>query len=295
MNIAGILKNIDTNVLSEDAAASIAAAFNEAVDTKVSERINLEKEKVLKEQDEDHALKLKKLLEAIDKDHTQKLQRVVEAVTLNHTQKLQKISSFYDKALKEKAEQFSDNIVSEMSNYLDLYLNKIIPQEQLAEAVANVSAKRQLSEIKRILAFDKDSIPESVQKVILNGKKKVDLMSQELKNSLQENKNLKAEMSQIKSSLFLEQKTKGMPASKKAFVVKLLEDKPLTYIKENFNYVIEMFEREERQIPQVLVKEAKETAVSKDAKVVKPIVESKDEQKFGSAIGEYLSYLKGNR
>lgn len=296
MNIAAILKNIDTNVLSEETASAIATAFEQNVEAKAAERVNLEVEKALKEQDEDHASKLKSLLDALDEDHTSKLKQVVEAVTLNHTNKLQKIASFYDKAINEKAQTFSNKIVEEMSNYLDLYLDKIIPQEQLAEAVANSTAKQQLEQIKRILSFDGSSLNEGVQKIVIAGKQKIDEMNSQLSSVLKENSVLKEQVNTIKSALLLEEKTKGMPNTKKEFIVKILEDKSVKYINENFSYVVNMFEREDRQISNNLVKEAAQTAVTKDARVVYPTkTKVEPQQQSNPLINEYVSSLKSIR
>jgi len=78
---------------------------------------------------------------------------------------------------------------------------------------------------------------------------------------------LNEEIKLTKTSLLIEQKTKGLPTAKKEFIAKILGDKTPEYIKENFNYVVDMFEREDRKIATNLAKTATQTAVTKDAKV----------------------------
>ena len=86
-----------------------------------------------------------------------------------------------------------------------------------------------------------------------------------------------------------------MSNAKKEFVTKLLNDKTPQYITENFNYVVEMFEREESETSTKLVEEAKQSAVSKDAKVPAPaVVEESSAQATSSPVNGYLSALKGN-
>jgi hypothetical protein len=267
MNIAAILKNIDPNVLTEETATAIAEAFESAVNEKVSNRIGLELEKALNEQDQDHAAKLKTLVEAIDKDHTSKLQTVVESININHASKLQKLVNYYRSAINEKAQSFSNKIVEEMSNYLDLYLDKVIPQEQLSEAVANISAKQQLEQIKQIISFDPSSLNENFKQLVIDGKTKIDSLQAKLNESYKENIELNEEIKLTKASLLIEQKSKGLPAAKKDFIAKILGDKTPEYINENFNYVVDMFEREDRKIATNLAKTATQTAVTKDAKV----------------------------
>lgn len=293
MNISAILKNIDESVLNEETATAIAEAFETAVNEKVSARIGLEIEKSLNEQDEDHAVKLKNLIEAIDADHTSKLEKVVEAINVNHTGKLQKVVGFYQKALNEKAQSFSEKIVEEMSNYLDLYLDKIVPKEQLAEAVANTSARQQLEQIKKIVSFDPSSLNEDFKKVVINGKAKIDELNAKLNESYKENIELNEAVKNTKASLLIEQKTKGMSSSKKEFISKILSDKTPEYINENFNYVVDMFERNDRSASNNLVSAATAAAITKDAKVVRPaqtIVESA--QSADPTVNLYVEGLK---
>jgi len=296
MNIAAILKNIDSNTLSEETATSIAEAFNAAVDEKAKNQISLEVEKALKEQDEDHAGKLKNLLEAIDKDHAQKLQQVVEAINSNHAVKLESLVSYYRKAINEKAEKFSNKIVEEMSNYLDLYLDKIVPQDQLQEAVANTSARVQLEQIKKLLALDPGTINENVKKVVVTGKRRIDELESQLQESHQEKLQLNEQLKNFKASLLLEQKTKGMSSTKKDFISKILNDKSPSYIEENFNYVVQMFEREDRNLTNNIAEVAAKTAISKDAKVpTQTINESTTKTSQSSPVDFYVSALKGVR
>jgi hypothetical protein len=292
MNIASILKNIDKNVLSEETASAIAETFETAVNEKVSTRIGLEIEKALKEQDEDHASKLKNLIEAIDKDHTAKLKQVVESVSLNHANKLAKIVTYYKSSINEKAEKFSNKIIEEISNYLDLYLEKTVPKEQLSEAVANTTARQQLAHIRKIVALDPDSLNEDFKKIVIQGKTKIDQLQAQLNEAYKENITLNEKVKTTKSSLIIEQKTKGMPSSKKQFITKILSDKTPEYIEENFSYVVEMFEKDERSVSNNLATAAKETAISKDARVPQMVSESVTPKQEFNPVSEYLTGLK---
>lgn len=296
MNIKAILEKFDKSVLSEEAASAIAEAFEIAVNEKVESRTKLEVESAVSKIDEDHATKLQKLLEAIDTDHTQKLEKVVDAITENHTEKLEQIASYYRKALNEKANQFSEKIISELSNYLDLYLDKVIPQAQLDEAVANTYARKKLNAIREMVGVDKEFIDENIKNSINEGKEKIDELNQKLNEAYKENEVLLEKIKIVETQSLLEEKTKGMPSTKKDFIVKLLNDKDSSYVQENFNYVVEMFERGEEEASTELAEEAKQKAVSRDAKVIPSTVVTesstpKDETER-SPISEYLSELK---
>ena len=148
MNIKALLEKFDKEVLSEETATAIAEAFETAVNEKVDARIKLEVESAEAKIDEDHAVKLEKLLEAIDTDHTSKLEKVVDAINENHTEKLESLTAYFRNALNEKANEFSDKLVTDVSNFLDVYLEKTVPQDQLNEAVANTYARKQLDTIR---------------------------------------------------------------------------------------------------------------------------------------------------
>lgn len=293
MDISSIIKSFDKSVLTEEAATAIATAFETAVNEKVDSRIGLEVESALTKQDEDHAEKLQSLLEAIDSDHSAKLQKVVDAINENHTEKLNKLVSFYRKAINEKAASFSSKIVEEMSKFLDLYLEKAIPQVQLEEAVANTTAKNQIQKIKEIISFDPSSLNEDVKSLIVQGKEKINELQNQLNESYKQNLELNEKIKASQSSLIIEKKTKGMPSSKKQYIANLLSDKSPSYIEENFKYVVEMFEREEKESSQKLVEEAKEKALSKDAKVPAPKVISESTEQVDPSLDGYLSVLKG--
>lgn len=290
MDLSSILKNIDSNVLNEETATAIAEAFKSAVDEKVNSRVSLELESVLSKQDEDHSVKLEKLLEAIDSDHSDKLETVVNAINENHTAKLEKLVEYYRKALNEKAENFSNKVVEELSNFIDLYIDKSIPQVQLEEAVANTTARQQLEQIKNILAFDPSHLNEDVKKIITQGKNKIDELQNQLNESYRENLILKENLGHSQSALLLEEKTKGMRTAKKNFITKILNDKSPEYISENLNYVVEMFEREEKDTSASLVEEAKQSSVFKGVKVPAPVIAEKSE--VNTPVSGYLAALK---
>lgn len=295
MNIKSILENLDKEVISEETATAIAEAFETAVNEKVDSRIKLEVESATSKLDEDHATKLEKLLEAIDTDHTDKLEKVVNAINEDHTEKLTTIVNFYRKALNEKADEFSLKLVDQVSKFLDIALEKAIPEAQLNEAVANVYARKKLDEIRGLVGIDQDHIDGSIKQAISEGKSKIDNLAEKLNESYKENEVLLNKIKEIEAKALLEEKTHGMNSVKKDFIYKLLNDKESSYIQENFNYVVEMFERSEEESASSLVEEAKQKAQTLDAKVPTPtaiVEESNKSSKSNSRlVSEYLSEL----
>lgn len=292
MNLKALLENLDKSVISEETATAIAEAFETAVNEKVEARVSLEVESAVTKLDEDHASKLENLLEAIDSDHSQKLQKVVETINEDHALKLEKLVAYYRNAINEKAESFTTKIVDEVSNFLDTYLEKAIPQQQIEEAVKNTAATKNLEKIKELLAFDPSCLNEDVKNVITQGKGKIDDLQNQLNESYKENLELNEKIKSLNATILLEQKTKGMPSAKKEYLSKLLSDKSPEYIKENFNYVVEMFDREENESSTRLVQEARDKAITKGAKVPKVEVIAESSPVSDSIVGGYLSALQ---
>jgi hypothetical protein len=293
MDLKAILENLDKSIISEETATAIAEAFELAVNEKVNSRVTLEVESAVSKIDEDHATKLEKLLEAIDNDHSEKLQKVVNSINEDHALKLESVSNFYSKALEEKAESFSNQMIDSVSNFIDLYLEKTLPIEQLEEAVTNTYARTQLDKIRSIVGIDQESIDNGIKSTIAEGKKAIDELNERLNESYKENEALLEKLKSIEASVILEQKTKGMPSSKKDFIGKLLNDKNGSYIEENFNYVVEMFERSEQEAASELVSEAKQSAQTRDAKVPsRSVVTESVTNSNDNIVSGYLSELQ---
>jgi 3-methyladenine DNA glycosylase AlkC len=259
-----ILDQVGSDVLTEETKTAIAEAFNGAVTEAVKAKVELEVKEALQEQNLDHAQKLQKVLETIDEDHCSKFKKVVQKIDEDHSVKLKNVIKHYEKLLKEEAETFKKNMVEEISNYVELYIDKTVPARQIAEACENTRAKNILEEMKKLLSIDEEYINENIKEALQDGKSTIGKLQRELNEAVKENVKLAKEMSFIKSDLILEKKTQHMAADKKNYVRKILADKSPDYITENFEYVIEMFERDDDVKTDLIVEEARrETEASK--------------------------------
>jgi len=293
-SIKDTLKESVDGLLSEDALNEIETAFNSAVE----ERATLQVEAALVKQDEQHADKVGQLLEAIDTDHTKKLERIVEAVTVNHTEKLKQVITKYSGTLNEEAGDFKSSMVGSISNYLDLYLDKTFPSDMLEEAVTNKRAKEVLSEVRNMLSVDMALANESIREAVVDGKQQINEASSKLDQVVTENAELKGELDSLKASKVLEQLSSNLPDYKKKYVQKVLGDKNAQFITENFDYTLELFDKETQKQEEVLKEEAVVTAKSVDAE---PIVEQtevveesatdvEDDPSFNSYMSELGKY-----
>ena len=194
--------------------------------------------------DEDHSDKLTKLIEAIDFDHTQKLNKILTKIDEDHTSKLETVVEKYEIALHEEAQSFQERLIEEVSNYMDLYLEKTVPSSQVSEAVENIRASTLLQQIRQIVGINEDFVNEEIKEALVDGKKTIDSLKKELNEALETNTNLNHKFKFAQSALLLEQKTKDMPQATKNYVTRLLKGKSPEYILENYQYVVEMFDKE---------------------------------------------------
>jgi len=290
MKITELLNDVDA--LTDEAKQSITKVFESALETKVEERSQLVAKQAVSELDEKHTVQLEKLLEAIDKDHADKFEKAVTRIDEDHTAKLQKVVAHYESMLTADAKALRDELSEDISNFLDLYLEKLIPAEDIKTAVANTNAKRLVDSVKQIIGIDEEYITGNIREALQDGKSQIDSLHGKLNQTLKENIDLKKQVDIREAAVLLSEKTEDMPRVKREYIYKLLESKSPSYIKDNFNYVVEMFEREDedRQIISENVKPSSRPArVVVDTPKAEPISES---VKPSSITSEYLKELQ---
>jgi hypothetical protein len=249
-----MLKEVTKDILSESSLDQIQEAFDAAV----NERVDLHVEKALVEQDDAYANKLENLLEAIDNDHCGKLNQLVEAIDTNHAQKLQHIVKKYKTALNEEAGNLKESLVDNISNYLELYVEKAVPTQQIAEAVNNKRAHDVLKELREVLAVDEMLAKDKVKSAIRDGKRQIDESTARATKTAKESKILKENLNRAQAELILERKSHGLPERKKEYVKRVLAGKDAEFIIENFDYTVKLFNKEDEQARNTLREQARE-------------------------------------
>ena len=288
-NIKEALKPEVKDALSEDSQKKIEQLFNEKVDKKVEERVALQLEKALNDQDEEYSVALEKFLNALDTDHSNKLKKVVESIETNHTQKLKRVVSKYEKALTTEAADFKSEIVGNLSKYLDLYVDQAIPQAAVMEAVENKNAAKILNSIRKTLGVDLALAKESVKDAILDGKQQSDEARKGLEDLKAKVAVLATENADLKAKLFVEQKTAELPDNKKKYIKKVLSGKSIDFIQENFDYTVSMFDKKENENLKVLTEQAKDQT-SKADRIVEESTKTQQAEK--QPVNPYLAELQ---
>jgi len=261
----------------------------------VNEKATLTTEAALVQQDEDHAARVQQLLEAIDDDHTKKLQSIVKAITENHTQKLVQVVKKYTGEVHGEATEFKGKMVDDVSNYLDLYLEKTFPQDMLEEAVNNKRADRLLSELQKMLAVDMALAKDSIKSAVVDGKAQINEANQSLATIVHENDSLKHQLASVRSEALIEHLSQDLPEVKRNYVKKVLGDKGAEFITENFDYTVQLFDKETEKRDQKLKREA-QTHVKGNVKsgVEEVVVEGTSpvqEEEAGPFFNAYMGEL----
>ena len=263
MDIKKQLKKVTKELLSEEALNEIQSAFENAVE----EKAKLHVASALVKQDEDYSTKLSHLLEVIDKDHTTKLKKVVKAIDENHGQKLKTIVEKYQTALVNEAGSFKSNIINDVSTYLDAYVQEALPKAQIEEALKNKRATIVLEQIKDFLGVDTAVAKKAVKSAIVDGKKQIDEATNKLEAIQKEHKVLLEKYNSISSDLILEKKISGLNGKKKDYINRIMKGKSAQFINENFDYALNLFDKNESERLHELKESAIKRSVSNEVDV----------------------------
>lgn len=293
-DITKVLKEATKDLLTEETLKLIS----EAVEKKAEEKVQLAVEAALVKQDEEYANKLEKVLEAIDADHTAKLDKIVSRIDEthaskfqhalsvldeSHSEKLVNIVNLYENALKVEAENFKSSLVEQLSNFIELYIDKAIPAQQIQEATENARSRKIVSEVKRLVGLSDEFVNESIKDALVDGKKQIDEANTRTAEVEAQLKLVTEKAEALEKQLFLESKLANFPAAKKTYMMRVLSEKKMEAIKENFNYVSEMFDKNEEAEVETLKESA--TAKTRDVDVA-PAPEVINESKSSSSADD---------
>jgi hypothetical protein len=290
MEIKDILQEKAREILTEETLQQIEEAFNE--------KVNLQVEAALVKQDDEYSNKLENLLEAIDIDHTKKLNKIVDAIDKNHSEKMVKVVEKYSKSLTKEAVVFKNDVVGKISKYLDITLEKLIPQKSINEAVKNKRSAKMISEMRKTLAVDSALQRDSIKAAIIDGKNRISESTSKVNEISATLDKLAKENATLKSKLTLEQKCLNLPEDKAAFCKKVLVNKSYKFINENFDYTLKMFDKNHDDHLEVLHEQAKNQnmvtrEVDRPVQVLKESAANKQPSEnpyFNAYLGELNKY-----
>ena len=286
MEIKDILKKFTSDLLSEEALAEIGNAFK----TSVNEKVKIHVEKALVEQDEDYANKLQKLLAVVDEDHTKKLVRVVEAIDKNHAAKFKAVVGKFNNELEKNANVFKEEIINNVSTYLEAYIDETIPEDKITEAISNKRAQVVVEQIREILGVNAALAQKSIKNAIVDGKRQIDEANTRLEAALKELAVIRESNEQLNATLVLEKKLADLPDKKKGYIKKVMNGKSAQFITENVDYALGLFEKTEKDRLLKLTSEAADS--SQTTKVDRPVIEEEAVEQQAESAQMMSPYLQ---
>ena len=273
--------------LLKDLSEESMTKIQEAIETKVKEKVSIHVEKALTEQDELYSSKLNQLLKAIDSDHSKKLQKVVEAIDTDRANKLKMVVSKYEQTLNNNASAFKAQLVESISDYLETYLDEKVPTADIQEAVRNKKAINVLQSLRNHLAVDAALQQESIKEAILDGKSQINEASSKLESVVSENAKLHNEVNKLQANLLIEQRTAALDEQQKNYIKKVFTNKSPDFIKENFEYTLKLFNKKTNDRLETL----KEEALSDSSNVDRVVLEQNEVIEESTSTSPYLQEL----
>lgn len=280
MKFEEIISKLDESIFTPALKEEVTKAFNEAVDAKVKQIVDLEVENALVKMDEDCSEKLKTLLDKMDLVHTSRLDTLVSAMDRDFTKKLYTVYEKYNAELHENATALRNFFESAISQYLDAYLDEAFPANVVQEAVENTKAAKILSQIREVVGLDTDFMSESVKGAIKAAHDKIESLTEANQSLTEANKSLKDEADTSKARLFLESKLANANPDKREFFLRRLSGKTAAEVQSNYEYVEEMYKRDFRERRQALRESAEKGTVTFRRKLDPStrLVESREER-----------------
>jgi hypothetical protein len=290
-----LLKESTKDMLSEDNLEKIQKLFEESVNEKVEKKLDEKKqvyvESALAKMDEDHAEKLEKILEDIDQDHTDKIKRVVEALENKHTGMLQNLVKKYQVGVKNEISTFKEDMLTKLDKFFDLVVENAVPQEDIQKAVENTHYKKLFEHVSKLLNLGEVTKNDVVREGLLDAKKQIDTLREQVKSLKGEKQKLIKENMQNETKKLLSEKCEGLTRQKKEYIFKVLGNKDVEFINENFDLTLNLYDENEDSNLEELRKSAKSKVIEENVDRVEEVVEETDDFDGDPIMESYLDGL----
>lgn len=301
MKVLNIIKEATKDLLNEDTFKTIEEGLKAEVEQIVAEKAEAAVKVALETQDAEHAQALSNLMEKVDADRASKLQLALEAMETDHIEKLLALKESYESILGKQAVELRDELRVQISKYLDLQLEKVVPTTQLKEAAKETFARSILSEARKLFSINDIRENEVVMEAVQDGVAKIKDLELKLEKANKQINTLSEKAGAAQAELVLSEKISSLPESKAIYLKNFFKGKGAEYINENFEYVVGLYNKEESERRQKVSEETKE--LRRRSNVDRLVIEKRsDDAEFGSpaktedsnGVLGYISELKRN-
>jgi len=297
MKVLDIIKEATKDLLNEATFKTIEEGIKAEIDIVLKEKSEIAVKLALEQQDTEHAVALKNLVEKLDIDRAGKFQLALETMETDHIDKLLALKESYNKIITKQSVQLRDELRGQISKYLDIQLEKYVPTQQIQEAAKEKFARSILGEARKLFSINDIRNNEVVMEAVKDGVSRIKQLEEQLKTVTSKAKVLQEKAEQSNALSVLSEKVDGLSEVKTAYLKNFFKGKNATYINENFDYVLSLYDKEESERRHTVSSETKE--LRRRSNVDRLVVEKKsDDAEFNPPAKEVqpnavLSYLSG--
>jgi cell division protein FtsB len=286
------LKELTQDMLSDESLSVIEETLNKKVQIHVK--------KALAEQDEEYAAELDKFVNKVDKFYSARLNKIVERKDAAAHLKLIKVVEKYSKELNGGASKFKNSIVEDVSDYLDIYLEEVVPTTSIKEAVRNKKAFSILNKLRSQLGVDSAFIKEAAKDALIDGRTQITEARSELEETRKQNKVLSEKLRTLETQQILSEKCAKFSPKKRSYLNSMFKESNAKFINENFDYALSLFDKKEENRIDDLRNEALQTRTVKqdsiitenDSRDVAPKKQQPQKSQKPASLGDlYISQL----
>lgn len=305
-----ILPDEIKNVMSESTLNALSEYFENAVEAKVHDRVQLAVESARAIYDKEVDEKIKKLVimmdeshkrmavkatktlmenyrakldakygkifrrrsqallesqkRTIDKAHTDMAKKTLGSLVTKCNRKVADIRKQFTESVKADSDKFRKALVESISTYIDNRIDKFMPYSAIRNAVKNTAATKMLESFKKVLEVSnaKKAAKKYFKKPIMEAAKTIKDTELKVNNLTASNKRLRSLLESQGRDIYLEKRLKGLNEDTKNFARRVLADKPIKWIKENFDYCINLHKEQTEKARATLQEHAMNQATS---------------------------------
>lgn len=242
IEISKMLPESIVNAMSEESLSVLKEEFEKAVESKVAARVKLAVESAETALDEELNRKCTDLVHQIEEAHKIGLMKVVESINKRFNKKLEIVRNYYKSQLGRKAGLFKNSLVESVKNYINSRVDKLVPYEEVKEAVANNTAMKVLNTFKEILNVSEASSNKSIKGAIMEGYNMLVDAKNKVSSLESKNKELNSVIDEMAENYAFERNISKLDEDTKNFIIRFAKKMGVAYVNENMEYICSLYE-----------------------------------------------------
>ena len=289
-----LLDKLGAEMLSAEAKQQIIKEFEALIAEKAKIHVQAATEKL----DAEHAMVLEKVLANIDADHANKFKVAMERIDKSYAHKLKLCKERFNKCINADAKAFKNKLTNALSVWLESALKDYIPDTTIAESVQAKHNEKMLNELRNVLGVD---LAFANAKTVNAFKKQRAQIMEAKKHAANVSKKyaiLKEQAKKANTNLLVEKViNKLKDPEEREFMKRRMSGKPINFVKENFDYVLNLYRNEKDLIEEDIKEQAKRKVLTEKAKTdgfvkqIPAIKQPKVEQPKDMIMESYLAGL----